>query len=445
MRMLEQLTKILKTKEQNRTLRFWRLHESFEKRREYYTLGENSRPVLDQARMVEQKECQVEVWVDKGELQGSASKVILPGRDLEVQVEEVLAQALVSAEKKWQPGAPSESPKTRPQTCFTGLKEDFLGACDQVYSNLQNSIFAVSEGSFNSSELFCVYSKTRILASNGFQTEDERSRFYAEVCFSARDGEESQEFLVTEWAMHPDQLNFKKMCEDSSVYAQALLKAEFTPQGEYSVLLGADVLNEVLHDLSGHLDARSRYFQMPFKSPGEELISGFEGEAFQVQWNPLRDWSMSASAQEGWGLPLSVCVLAENNKVRSTSCSQQMSQYLDLPVSTTQGCLEVKASGRDFKTLTTKQPTLEILQFSGLFTSAVDLTFSSEIRLARLWDSSGGYKYLKGGSLSGSVNDHFRFVEFSNEPEIHNKYESGRALGYYGPSKALIHHVPVTA
>jgi hypothetical protein len=266
-----------------------------------------------------------------------------------------------------------------------------------------------------------------------------------EVCFSARDQEDSQEFLVTKWAVHPEDLDFGKMCDESSACAQALLKASPTPQGEYAVVLHADVLNEVFHDLAGHLNARNKYYQMPFKAEGSELIPGFEGESFGLKWNPGRDWSMASRTEDGWGRSLPALILSDGNKVMATACSSQMAQYLGFSPSTTSGCLDIETQGRAIKDLHPESPKLEILQFSGLFTSSVDLTFSSEIRLARLWQADGSFVYLKGGSLSGSINDHFKFIEFDAEKIRHDKYEKGGSLSYHGPAKALVQKVSVTA
>ncbi len=447
--MFQEVVSLLENEKTTGTIKFWRVTEINEKQREFYTLGEPSqsgvRAVLDQGRIVNQSQLYMEVWVDKGAIQGAGTKIIFPDRDLKVQLAECIEQAKVSSEKAWMPPAPSNQYDLKPETCFTPMTEDFMGACDQVYKELTQAIEETPTGIFNSSELFCVYTESKVQASNSHKIENRRSRFYAEVCFSAQKGDDSQEFLVTEWAVHPSQLNFRQMCEESAIYAEALLNAESTPQNTYSVLLHSDVLNEVLHDLSSHLDARSKYYQMPFKPAGESLIPDFAGASFSLKWNPGRDWTMASRRDDGWGRSMPTLILASNNQVLANACSTQMSQYLGIPASTSAGCLDVEVPGKPVEALIHQQPTLEILQFSGLFTSSVDLTFSSEIRLAKLWSPDGSFVYLKGGSLSGSVNDHFKTVEFSEEQAVHNKYQKGGSLSYAGPAAALVHQVPVTA
>lgn len=447
--MLDHVVSLLEKKqsEAGSKLKFWRAYYITEKKREFYVLGSESggEAILDQARMVEQRSLQLEVWVDKGDTQGFASKTFMLSEDFKHQLDACLEQALVSSEKTWEPPQPSGEFVFHPKQCFEELAEDFIGASDKIYSRLSEAVEATKEGVFNSSELFCILTHTSLRASNGFKRESQKTRFYAEVCFSSQGGEESQEFLVTQWAVHPDQLDFKKMCKESSEFSTALLSAKPTPQGEYAVMLSADVLNEVFHDLKSHLDARSKYYQKPFIPQGEVLIPGFEGREFGIKINPGRDWALTSRTDDGWGRSQPLLILANKNEVMSSICSYQMSQYLEMSPSTVGGCLEIDAIGESEKDLRSDQPVLEILQFSGLFTSAVDLTFSSEIRLARLWKADGSFVYLKGGSLSGSVKDQFKYIRFSKDLVTHNKYESRGTISYHGPAKALIQQVPVTA
>src|SRR5690606_30305143 len=77
-------------------IKFWRVVETLEKQKEFYTLGESSgnkvKAVLDQARIVNQSQLNLEVWIDKGDSQGFASKTIFSGRDLRQQLSECLEQ-----------------------------------------------------------------------------------------------------------------------------------------------------------------------------------------------------------------------------------------------------------------------------------------------------------------------------------------------------------------
>jgi hypothetical protein len=87
---------------------------------------------------------------------------------------------------------------------------------------------------------------------------------------------------------------------------------------------------------------------------------------------------------------------------------------------------------------------LEVLQFSALFSNASDLTFSSEIRLARLHEE-GKVTYIKGGSLAGNFRENFQGVRWSNRTVTENLAEMNGPQSYIGPSMALLSNVSISA
>ena len=107
----------------------------------------------------------------------------------------------------------------------------------------------------------------------------------------------------------------------------------------------------------------------------------------------------------------------------------------------------VKPGCLSYEELTQQAPlVLEILQFSGLFTDANTGTFSSEIRLARLFDNEKKQvTYIKGGSLSGSISENFRELRLSHSKisRAHFSNESANGQGYFGPEYALLSNVSI--
>jgi hypothetical protein len=86
------------------------------------------------------------------------------------------------------------------------------------------------------------------------------------------------------------------------------------------------------------------------------------------------------------------------------------------------------------------------LQFSGLFADPNSGTYSSEIRLARLYDNeSGKVTYIKGGSLSGSFAENLQNARFSKNrvKRAHFSSNSSSGEGYYGPEFALLGDVSI--
>ena len=126
----------------------------------------------------------------------------------------------------------------------------------------------------------------------------------------------------------------------------------------------------------------------------------------------------------------------------------RFSSYFDTKPTTTNGAVvvETKDSLAKSELLKTSDKVIEILQFSGLFCDEMTMTFSSEIRLAKLYDNTTGKtSYVKGGSLSGSL-DNFNDVKWSDANRLFNRTEWGDAcFSYYGPDCALLNDVTISS
>jgi len=133
--------------------------------------------------------------------------------------------------------------------------------------------------------------------------------------------------------------------------------------------------------------------------------------------------------------------------VISTATDQQYSDYLKHSATTSRGNIVIDPGTLTFEQLTAQAPkVIEILQFSGLFADPNSGTFSSEIRLARLYDNEKHtVVYLKGGSLSGSIAENFTNARFTNQQVKRAHFASGQMTGqgYFGPSHALLNDVSI--
>ena len=139
--------------------------------------------------------------------------------------------------------------------------------------------------------------------------------------------------------------------------------------------------------------------------------------------------------------------LVEKNRVVATATDKQYGDYLGISPNTNRGNIVVDPGMMSYEELTRQSPqVIEILQFSGLFTDPNSGTFSSEIRLAKLYDNqTGSVHYLKGGSLSGSISENFKGLRLSKNRSIRSLFFSDHShgQGYFGPDFALLSNVSI--
>jgi predicted Zn-dependent protease len=163
--------------------------------------------------------------------------------------------------------------------------------------------------------------------------------------------------------------------------------------------------------------------------------------------DPSLPFGADTTAVSNQGLLQLPLKLVEQNQVVETATDKQFGDYLGNPPNTVRGNLVVQPGKLSHQELTqSAEKVIEILQFSGLFSDPNTGTFSSEIRLAKLYDNlSGKVTYLKGGSLSGSIRENFRGLKLSHSvtQRSHFSTEQFPGQGYFGPEVALISNVSI--
>ena len=82
-----------------------------------------------------------------------------------------------------------------------------------------------------------------------------------------------------------------------------------------------------------------------------------------------------------------------------------------------------------------------------MFSSPRDLSFSSEVRLARLWEPGQPPRYVKGGNFSGQFKENCRNISFTTDEIFRNLNEEALEYprAYQGPAYAVLNDVVVSS
>jgi len=281
--------------------------------------------------------------------------------------------------------------------------------------------------------------------SNGLTHRTKQSRMYVEAADSFSKNGKSDEYLHTAWTISPKDISVSHLFQEASDRAEISLDTKKPITGKYSVILDADVLAKLFNSSSFLLSAKSEYLDLPHKKPGDDFIGGATGDLVTITLDPSLEYGAVTTGVADQGSVQKPVVLVEKNKVVTTAIDPQHGQYLKKKSGTYRGNIVLDAGAIDHPQMIQAAPkVLEILQFSGLFIQETTGTFSSEIRLARLHDhTTGTVTTIKGGSLSGSIGENFKFARFSKNRVKRSEFDYGMASGYYGPEYALLSDVSV--
>lgn len=441
---IEQLKSELKKR---KDIKGWILTQENTHRRERYFLLDQNKVAIDQDRDVHAQSIDLRLFVhlDKPGRQGETVKKLFKEQPLLEQIDLAVSAAKTTDHQSWD--LPTEIPNKIPQvvSCDPDMLEDLNKEMIKISNEILDATSAQQKTVFNSSELFLSVHEKELHLSNGLIHRSKQSRMYVEAAYSFSKNGKSDEYLHTAWTISPKDISVKQLFNEASHRALASLETEKPETKKYSVLLDADVLSALFENIITHLYANHEYLQLPFKKIGEELIPGATGDLLTVTLDPKLEYGACTTALGDQGLLQNQLKLVDQNRVISTATDKQYGDYLNKKATTYRGNIVVDGGTLSYSELLKQSPqVLEILQFSGLFVNANTSTFSSEIRLAKLHDNKNGtVKMIKGGSLSGSIPENFKFLKLSREKTKKARFDYGTASGYFGPEFALISDVSV--
>ena len=425
----------------------WILTDEHTHRRERYFLRDDKKPATDQDREVNAQSVDVRLFVDNGKRgrQGEITKRIHHGAPLRDQIDSAVAAASETDHARWTLPARVIGEIPEVKSFDPSVVEDLEGAMQSITKEVLRASALARETRFDSAELFLSAHDREVHLSNGLRHRAKKTRVYLEAAFSYAEGERSDEYLHTTWAVSPTDLSVANVFDTASERARLSLETAKPTTGTYSVLLDADVLSSIFTQTFSQFSGGFQYLSLPHKKPGDQWIPGATADLLTLELDPTLEYGASSSAVSDQGLVQKPLTIVEANEVRETALDQQYSQYLGKSSTTSIGNLVLSGGSKSASELRgLDDRVLEILQFSGLFVNANTATFSSEIRLAKLHDrKTGTFQVIKGGSLAGSLSENFKKAYFSKERVKKSVVDYGHATGYYGPEYALISNVSV--
>ena len=448
---LDQLKKQLS---ENKAVKAWIITQENVRRRERYFMLDGTALVTDQDRDVQTQNISVKVIVHlpRPGRQGETTQKFFTTLPLKSQLDAAVGSALQTDHQAWD--LPTEIPGKLPQLATTDprIAEDIDHAMGEMTSKIEEFVAHKRPTTFNSAELFLSIHDRALHLSNGLIHRSSQSRAYAEAAFSmikkAADGTvHSDEYLNTRWAVNLNDLSLEDLFQETTDRAEHSMNVSKPETGKYPVIIDAEVLSTLLNGHIAQLSAANAYHGLPFVKPGEDLIPQAKGDLMTLTLDPLLDFGADTAAVSEQGILQSALKLVDRNIVKATLTDKQYADYLGKPASSSRGNVVLAAGSVTHSSLCKSAPqVLEVLQFSGLFADPNSGTFSSEIRLAKLYDNEKKtVTYVKGGSLSGSITENFSAARFSNNLVKRAQFSANSMIGhgYYGPEFALLNDVSI--
>ncbi|MCM0606410.1 MAG: hypothetical protein KA715_10000 [Xanthomonadaceae bacterium] len=431
-------------------IKSWIVSTEHLERRERYFMQEMGKGglVVDQDRDVEGEAVFARIFVDIGKegRQGEIVKRFFKTLSLDEQIDSAVQSAQQTDHEVWT--MPTALPESVPEvkSYDPKIREDLESVMRELTNKIGEEVLKKRKASFNSSELFISNHTRELHFHHGGVHRSNQSRIYLEAAYSGK----KDEYLSRKWAVGLEDLSVHELFEEAAERSLSIDEVVKTPGGVYPVLVDHEVSGLIMNDAASWMSGANVYMKFPHRNVGDDWVTGAKGDLITMSLDPTLGLMADTSALSNSGALQTFLKLIEKNKVKTWSTDNQYAQYLKTVPTSVRGSVVVSPGSTTKADMLKKYPkVLEILQFSALFTQPTTGTFSSEIRLGLLYENGKPSKFVKGGSLSGSLFENFTNATFSKELVKHNEFESGFGFGtgggraYYGPAFMLLNDVSV--
>ncbi len=206
---------------------------------------------------------------------GTSSATVDPLRPLPAQIAATLAAARLAKNPVWELPAPPATPYPEVRTADPAILADPGAEQARLLVLLRREAAALDGVQVNSAEAYVSRRSLRAQWSTGIAVEKQASEVYVEVATEPRPGPNRQEVNPFIEAVGVDGLELPEFFRRVAEETRALGRTELPRTTEQAVvLIDAEAIANLLHELTGQLRAEAEYEKRPCLLPGMEVASG---------------------------------------------------------------------------------------------------------------------------------------------------------------------------
>jgi len=400
-----------------------------------------------QEREVKDRAYDIEIYTRSGKpmVMGNSSYSIDPLAPLEEQIQKTLSNAMQVSNPPWDLPLPEEAEAEIVLTSDVQIKSDIKAAHAKLKSLAASKAKSIDQLKLNSAELYTNICSTYFETSTGQHGEEDRSDIYFEMALEKLPLPNTQEVLKMKTAISIEEANLPGFIDEVVAETLSIDQANLPKtQSNTSILLDGKTISDLLKNLITQLNASNEYNKTPFLSCGDKVFNGeksSDSDKLEITLDPTLPIMAASSRFAAEGMHAHKAKVIENDTVLHQLVSNRIGQYLGKECNNITGNIVVPLGGKSKQELLQSVPEcLDIISFSSLLIDPSTLTWSSEIKLAKLYHHGKQECIIKGGVVSGDLRENFKNFNFSNKVtkinEVGNSFSP--AKGYVGPDAMLI-------
>ncbi len=280
----------------------------------------------------------------------------------------------------------------------------------------------------SSAEIFLEDKVFFLINSNGLEQVEETTELLVEFVLLAEKAPSQQgECQGMKRARFYRDLRLHEMGEKYARYTTESLEAQLPRGGSFPIVFSEEALDTLFNYYGLQASGPARFQNWSHLKINLPVISELKGEALSLASNPGLPGGLKTRAFDESGLPLHRVQVISNNIFQQRMNSKRYADYLGEEATGDFSNLEVGTGSRSFPDLTAEGPCYHLLRFSTFEPNPITGAFSGEIRTGYFINKKQIIP-IKGGSVSGNMQEAFKEAFFSREKTQREAYWGPKAV-----------------
>ncbi len=393
---------------------------------------------VESLRRVETETCHVTIYLqvakDDRTWLGESSFTLNPGDDAAAEVDQAKERAVLALNPVFALPGPGQRYQSL-KLVDSDLRDQPRQVLWQVRHDLELAMAGAEPVALASTEIFCHYREIELANHTGLHggyAETELEVHF--VLLAAVAGEEAESLGVRRARFRRD-LQISDVLARYRRYAMDNARAELPPSGSYPVIFGEEALDTIFHHLVAQAGGEAAFQGWSRLQAGKPVIPQPRRDLLTLTSDPWLPGGLASRPFDQQGLALRPLTFIRDNIFQQPLADCRYAAYLGAEPTGGLTNLQVAPGRATLAEMLAAEPVLHLLRFSTLEPNPVTGALSGEIRTGYL-HQHGRVVPLKGGSVSGNLEEAFRFLTLSRETEQREAYLGPLGLRLEGMSIA---------
>lgn len=400
-----------------------------------------------QSREVQDHSYHIDIYTRHGhpEVMGSSGFSIDPLGNIDAQILKTFNNSLLVANKPWEMPKKLNGTYERVITIDPLISENMTDAHKKMQDEINNKIKTLTEVNVNSGELFTNLQIKYFETSWGLKGQKENSDIYFEIALEKLPIPNTQEVLKYKKAIGIEDASLSQFIDKAVEETLSISNSHMPKTSENGIILiDGEAVSSLLTCVVNQLNGQREYEKSPCMATGDSLLKGEKrsgSDKLSICLDPTIPVMALTTPFTNEGMKPIKAEVVKKDLVTAQIIHHRIGQYLGKTPNYIEGNMLVELGEKSKEDLLNSvDECIEIIAFSSLLIEPNTLTWSSEIKLGKLYRKGAFICIIKGGVLSGNIRENLTNFNFSNEVVKINEVGRGfgSAKGYIGPQHMLI-------